>query len=76
MSVHEPSSTSIPLPRDWPAHVTHAVVHVVALANAAISVVRGWCNDSLTIRRKLAGKCERLESEAPSLREVVASRSS
>jgi len=63
----ENDPSTIPLPRDWPRHVTHAVVQVVGLANAAISVVRGWCNDSLTTRRQLAGKSERLQAEIAQL---------
>jgi putative transposase len=67
MTAPENDASTMPLPRDWPSHVTHAVVQVVGLANAAISVVRGWCQDSLTVRRKLASKAERLEAEIAQL---------
>ncbi|HEY6724777.1 MAG TPA: DDE-type integrase/transposase/recombinase [Polyangiaceae bacterium] len=58
-----PDSHSVPLPKDWPAHVRSAFVCAVGLAHAAITVVRGWAVNSRIARVRLAGDNDRLKAE-------------
>ncbi len=53
---------SMPLPRRWPRHAKAAVLHVVALAHAAMTQARGWCANSPVARVRLAAENERLRS--------------
>jgi hypothetical protein len=62
---------SIPLPRDWSAHVRAAFLHAVSLAHAAVTYSRGWCADSPIARVRLAGENDRLKSEVGLLREEL-----
>ena len=41
---------SIPLPKNWSGHVKSAMLHVIALAQYAITYSRGWAADSVNTR--------------------------
>lgn len=57
------------LPRGWPKKVRSAVVHVVSLANAAVTTSRGWAANHWNARVRLKVENERLRQEVGLLRE-------
>lgn len=63
-----PDSHSIPLPKDWPAHVRSAYVCAVGLAHGAITVARSWAVNSRIARVRLAGENDRHKNEVVLLR--------
>ena len=40
-------SPKIPLPKGWPASAKSGVLHVIALAQFAMTYARGWAADSV-----------------------------
>jgi transposase InsO family protein len=57
------STPSVPLPRQWPAHVSTAVLHVVALVRFATANVRGTLALSPLERVRLRSEVKRLRDE-------------
>jgi transposase InsO family protein/transposase-like protein len=52
-----------PLPRNWPASVKSATLHVISLAQFALANVRGWAANCPNARIRLAAENERLKTE-------------
>ena len=61
----------IPLPKSWGTHVKSAILHVVALAQYALTYSHSWAADSSNQRVRLKAECDRLEQEVALLREEV-----
>jgi len=59
---------SIPLPKDWTAHVKGALVRAAGLAHKALTHARGWAANSSLTRVRLAGENDRLQSEVALLK--------
>src|ERR1035437_7435358 len=53
----------IPLPKGWGASVKSAILHVIALAQYALTYSRSWAADSSNQRVRLKAECDRLEQE-------------
>ena len=53
----------IPLPKSWGTHVKSAVLHVIALAQYALTYSRSWAADSTNQRVRLKAENDRLEQE-------------
>jgi transposase len=69
-----PSKTKlpqIPLPKSWGARVKSAVLHVLALAQYALTYSRSWTADSTNQRVQLRAECDRLTQELALLREEI-----
>ena len=64
-------SPEIPLPKGWGAHVKSAILHIIALAQYALTYSRSWAADSSNQRVRLKAECERLEQEVALLREEI-----
>ncbi len=61
-----PSKTKqpqIPLPKSWGTHVKSAMIHVIALAQYALTYCRSWAADSSNGRVRLKAENDRLEQE-------------
>ncbi|MGA9654257.1 MAG: hypothetical protein WBV96_10140, partial [Polyangia bacterium] len=65
------SSFSVPLPSSWPKHAKSATLHVISLANFALTQVRGWAANSPIHRVRLAAQLDQLNSEVAMLREEI-----
>ena len=65
------SSFSVPLPSSWPKHAKAATLHVISLANFALTQVRGWAANSPIHRVRLAAELDQLNSEVAMLREEI-----
>jgi len=65
------SSFSVPLPSSWPKHAKAATLHVISLANFALTQVRGWAANSPIHRVRLAAQLDQLKSEVAMLREEI-----
>jgi len=65
------SPFSVPLPPSWPKHAKAATLHVIAPAHFVITHVRGFAANSPIHRVRLAGECDRLNSEVALLREEI-----
>jgi transposase len=61
----------IPLPKSWGARVKSAVLHVLALAQYALTYSRSWTADSTNQRVQLRAECDRLTQELALLREEI-----
>ena len=59
------------LPTDWPETVRAALLHVVALAQLALTQSRSWCADSPLERVRLRARVDELEQEVVLLREEL-----
>ena len=53
----------IPLPKSWDTHVKSAILHVIALAQYALTYSRSWAADSSNQRVRLKAENDRLEQE-------------
>ena len=53
----------IPLPKSWGTHVKTAILHVVALAQYALTYSRSWAADSSNQRVRLKAENNHLEQE-------------
>ena len=60
-----------PLPRNWPASVKSAVIHVISLAQYSLAQARGWAADSRNARIGLKAKLDRANQEIALLREEM-----
>lgn len=65
------TTASPPLPALWPRNVRAALLHVAALAHAALVRTRGWAADSPLQRVRLAADLERARQEIALLREEL-----
>jgi len=61
----------IPLPKRWGTHVKSAVLHVIALAQYALTYSRSWAADSSNERVRLKAENDRLTQEVALLREEI-----
>ena len=65
------SPFSVPLPPSWPKHAKAATLHIISLAHFVLTHVRGFAANSPIHRVRLAGECDRLNSEVALLREEI-----
>ena len=68
---HAPTSILYPVAPSWPKHAKAATLHVISLAHFVLTHVRGWAANSPIHRVRLAGKCDRLNSEVAMQREEI-----
>ena len=61
----------IPLPKSWGTHVKSATIHVLALAQYALTYSRSWAADSSNQRVRLKAENDRLIQEVALLREEI-----
>ncbi|MBM4093543.1 MAG: hypothetical protein FJ276_29665 [Planctomycetes bacterium] len=61
----------IPLPNSWNAHVKSGIVHIIALAQYALTYSRSWAADSTNQRVRLRAENDRLTQEVALLREEI-----
>jgi len=61
----------IPLPKRWGTHVKSAVLHVIALAQYALTCSRSWAAESSNARVRLKAENDRLTQEVALLREEI-----
>ena len=54
---------TIPLPRNWTGHIKSAMLHVIALAQYAITYSRSWAADSINTRVRQAAEIDQLRQE-------------
>jgi len=69
-----PSKTQqpkIPLPKSRGPHVKSAIVHVIALAQFALTYSRSWAADSSNQQVRLKAENDRLIQEVALLREEI-----
>jgi hypothetical protein len=65
------SSPKMPLPKGRPVSVKSGVLHVIALAQFAMTYARGWAADSVNIRVRLKAKLEQVNQDNVLLREEL-----
>jgi len=61
----------IPLPKRWRTHVKSAVLHVISLAQYALTYSRSWVADSSNERVRLKAENDHLTQEVALLREEM-----
>ena len=61
----------IPLPKSWDTHVKSAILHIIALAQYALTYSRSWAADSTNQRVRLKAENDRLTQEVAQLREEI-----
>ena len=61
----------IPLPKSWGKHVKSAILHIIALAQYALTYSRSWAADSTNQRIRLKADNDRLTQEVAQLREEI-----
>lgn len=59
----------IPLPKGWGADVKSATIHIIALAQYALTYSRSWAADNSHQRIRLKAECDPLQQEVTLLRE-------
>jgi hypothetical protein len=64
-------SPKIPLPKGLPASVKSAVLHVIALAQFAMTYARGWAVDSVNTRVRLKAELDQANQDNALLREEM-----
>jgi len=64
-------SPEIPLPKRWGTHVKSAILHVIALAQYALTYSRSLAADSSNERVRLKAENDRLTQEVALLREEI-----
>ncbi len=60
---------TIPLPKNWTGHVKSAMLHVIALAQYALTYSRSWAADSINTRVLQAAEIDQLRQEVLRLKE-------
>ena len=65
------SPPDLPLPTGWPKNVKSAVLHVISLAQYALTYTRGWAADALNPRARQAAAIDRLTNEFALLQEEL-----
>src|SRR5512143_3976308 len=53
----------IPLPKSWGTHVKSAILHIIALAQYALTYSRSWAADSSNQRLRLKAELDRVTQE-------------
>jgi len=61
----------IPLPKSWDKHVKTGILHIIALAQYALTYSRSWAADSTNQRVRLKADNDRLTQEVAQLREEI-----
>ena len=61
----------IPLPKSWGTHVKSGILHIIALAQYALTYSRSWAADSTNQRVRLKADNDRLTQEVAQLREEI-----
>jgi transposase InsO family protein len=61
----------IPLPKCWGKHVKSAILHIIALAQYAMTYSRSWAADSTNQRVRLKADNDHLTQEVAQLREEI-----
>jgi putative transposase len=61
----------IPLPKGWGVHVKSAILHVIALAQYALSYSRSWAVDSVNTRVRLKAELDQVNQDNALLREEI-----
>ena len=61
----------IPLSKSWDTHVRSAILHMIALAQYALTYSRSWAADSTNQRVQLKADTDRLTQEVAQLREEI-----
>jgi len=69
--VSSQSLPDIPVPSGWVKNVKSAVLHVISLAQYALSYTHGWAADALNPRARQAGEMDRLTNEVALLQEEL-----
>ncbi len=64
-------SPEIPLPKSWDAHVKSAILHIIALAQYAMTFSRSWAADSTNQRVRLKAENNSLTQEVAQRREEI-----
>lgn len=64
-------SPEIPLLKSWGTHVKSALLHIIALAQYALTYSRSWAADSTNQRVRLKADNDRLTQEVAQLREEI-----
>ena len=64
-------SPKIPLLKGWPASVKSGVLHVMALAQFAMTYARGWAADSVNTRVRLKAELDQANQDNALLREEI-----
>ncbi len=59
------------LPADWSQHARSAMLHVISLAQFALSYTRGWAVNSQVARVRLKAENDRLRQQAAWLTEEI-----
>jgi hypothetical protein len=67
----QPDAPQVPLPRGWSQQVKSTVLHVIVLAQYAMSYTRGWAIDSPIRRLRLKAENDRLRQEVALLAEEI-----
>jgi hypothetical protein len=65
------AAPKIPLPRGWPTSVKSATLHVIALAQFAMTYARGWAADSVNTRVRLKAELDQANQDNALLREEM-----
>jgi hypothetical protein len=63
LPLSDQSPPDLPLPSGWTQNVKSAVLHVISLAQFALSYTRGWAADALNPRARQAAAMDRLTNE-------------
>src|SRR5437867_13417387 len=64
-------SHSLPLPRTWPRRVRSAVVQVISVARASLTMTRGWASNSMNPRLRRQAEADRLQEKIQILRDEI-----
>ena len=65
------SLPDVPVPSGWPKNVKSAVLHVISLAQYALTYTRGWAADALNPRARQAAENDQFKQEIQLLREEL-----
>ena len=65
------SLPDLPVPSGWPKNVKTAVLHVISVAQFALTYTRGWAADALNPRARQAADMDRLANEVALLQEEL-----
>jgi hypothetical protein len=68
---NESAEPQLPLPNDWPANIQAALLHVVALAQYALSHARGWASNCSNPRVRQQSEIDQRDQEIALLREEI-----
>ncbi len=63
--------SGIPVPSGWAKNVKSAVLHVISLAQFALTYTRGWADNALSPRARQAAAVDRLDDEVALLQEEL-----